>query len=267
MATSDKIESAAALQEAVFEALVSQGYIQEWASSFSAANLPPLGIEMRGQSANLEPKYRVQQVVFRALASTDFEGKRALFQRNPKDEFKNLLEIYNQLRAWLDPENFLDIPPMPATGTPSTRTLIVRYLVGGKCLTRVQQEIIRPDIKEFGDKELDMMLDIGRIVLEEQLNARLGLPWIAEEDTRARFWEGNASNVGHYFGGVVGRAIATLGATAISPFVKLPDEVTRGVGFMFAVTGRKLAEALMHRELIDNPDDYPPPDVTFEESL
>lgn len=267
MTSSDAIKNAAAQQDAAFQSVVTQGYFQEWADSFSPANLTGVSPDTRTESANLEPLYRVQQVVFRALASPDYEAKRALFQSSPKREFENLLDIYNQMRAWLDPKNFLDIPPTPEGTPPNMRTLIVRYLIGGKCLTRVQQEIVRPDIKEFGDKELDMMLDIGRIVLEEQFNARLNLPWLAEDDSRARFWEGNASNVGHYFGGVMGRAIATLGATAISPFVKLPDEVTRGVGFMFAVTGRKLAEALMHQELIDNPNDYPAPDPTYEGSL
>lgn len=257
-----KVKASAQLQ-----AVVIPTYLEDWASSFSIASLPPPGMAVGVETRDLEPMYRIQQVVFRALTSPDFEMKRVLFQSNPKKEFKNLLEIYNQMRGWLDPANFIDVPPIHPGTTPTTRALILAYLVGGRCPTRVRQEMVRPDIKTIGDEELEMMLDIGRIILEEQLNARLGLPWLAEDDARGRFWEGNASNIGHYFGGVLGRAIATLGATTISPFINLPEEVTRGVGFVFAVTGRKLAEAAMHQELVNNPNDYPPPELTFEEGL
>jgi hypothetical protein len=186
-----------------------------------------------------------------------FAGARA----HVRAEVSTLYDLYRDARQWVqDHDDVVGIILSGGTvGAHDVNSLLLDYLVLGRCKTRVGGEIVLPG-DESGDKTLHTLLGMFRIWHEDswsRLRPDL-LPWLAdvegEEARRFRHWESEAGDFGDRLASSMGRA-AAVGATGIlNPIVKLPDEVTVAVAFIAGVQGRKVAELKMHQYLVENPD-------------
>ena len=178
-----------------------------------------------------------------------------------EDQVSQVLTMFNGAREQVqtvmaDPVGNVMNPPGAGEHTLGNRLL--RYLVLGKCDTRLGNDIALPG-SDSRDKTLDTIFGVLRIteecVFDDQWPDRL--PWLADDDTkpgkRFRAWETKAGDLADRLGAALGRTAAATAQGLISPFVKLPDEVVLAISFVAGITARKTAEEAMHAYLKDNP--------------
>ncbi|MDQ3864675.1 MAG: hypothetical protein M3317_14490 [Actinomycetota bacterium] len=174
---------------------------------------------------------------------------------------RDLYHVYGDARARI--EGYGDVVGTiinrPTTEDHDLNTLILNYLILGKCKTRLGEEIQLPG-EDSADKTLNTLLGVVRIISEYSWDTQHTnyLPWLADDESdaakRFKTWEIPTGKLGDRLASSLGRA-AAVGATAlVNPFLKLPDEVTVAVAFIAGVQGRKMAELKMHQYLLQNPN-------------
>jgi hypothetical protein len=240
LSTVPEADLAVTIEEAYVPSLMSPSALQD-PGSFDATNYAAV------TAIGLNP---VRQFLARFTQSKDVADT----------SVRELYSLYSDARQRI--ETFSDVVGLilnqDASGSPDLSTLLLNYLVLGECKTRLGETIALPS-DDSKDKPLDTLLGVLRIISEDQWNNRhkTFLPWLAdnESDSAAQYktWEIRAGSLGDTLAGALGRAAAVGATSLLSPFIKLPDEVTIAVSFIAGVQGRKMAELKMHQYLLENP--------------
>jgi hypothetical protein len=254
--------------------MANEDFFDTWMADFEAREVrlgasQTVTMEMKGFRFSFEkpavslPHHISNISAFGAITTEGYEKKANLFNENPRKAIKAVYQLYKDVRTFLKPDmgNIVTTiaKDIDDKDNHDLTTLILRYVILGECTTRLGEKISRPD-KKIEDVYFDVLLDVARIVFEDRWNKQFKLPWLENDTTdlgkKCLKWEKRAGDLGDYAGGAFGRAVAAVAATAISPFVKLPDEATKAVGFLFGITARKTSEVVVGNEIIKNPDSF-----------
>jgi len=202
------------------------------------------------------------QIAMAATSSDGFRKRVDHFLTKPKTAIEEVYQIYSQTRQELlliDPnkihETLLRISlDLENDKKQDVKTKVFRYLLVGKCSTRLGDEIKRPDGLE--DKYFEILMDISRIIFETKADDELRLPWLSGKtdiDSLNHIkWEKRAGSLADYAGGAIGRAVSASVTASISPFIKIPDEASKAVALLFGLMAKKTAELAMYNELLIN---------------
>lgn len=179
-----------------------------------------------------------------------------------KTAITTLFDYYNrardQLRNLSDHVEHYILEPSAVTGHTWDEQLL-RYLVMGQYQTRLGVTLLLPG-DQSRDKTLETVLGILRILFESHFDIQYPnlLPWLADDNSaeaqRFKTWETKAGDLGDRIGSSLGRTAAVTATSLISPFVKLPDEITQAISFLAGVNARKVTELKMHQYLMAHPD-------------
>jgi hypothetical protein len=231
---------------------------------------PQLYLDKHIQIARELPRiYRTPSLVANSVAVSVVGGdslqrKIEHFNLHPKESIQEIYSLYAivQDHLTLDPKDIIQrvVMDLDDAKRQDVHTQILRYLILGECKTRLGDKISRSE-KNIEDIYFDVLLDVARIIFEDRWNNAHNLPWLADKKSKKssifRGWEKRAGDLGNYMGGAVGRAVSAGVTSIISPLIKLPDEVSRAIAFLFGITCRKEAETAMHLEILSNPDHFP----------
>jgi hypothetical protein len=106
-----------------------------------------------------------------------------------------------------------------------------------------------------------VLLGVVRIIVDDLWDNgqfKADLHWFADDDQsaltkRCKDQQTRAGDVADNVAGSLGRAAATAAESLVSPFVKLPDDLTKAISFISRANGRKALEVAMHRQLAADP--------------
>lgn len=121
--------------------------------------------------------------------------------------------------------------------------VIIEFLMGAPYNTRTGKAISRPKIEDLDYNYIGIMYMILEIILEERFNNTLGLPML---DDHKQF-EKEIADVCELLGGTAGNTAIAAIDTAISPIIRLPQEVKKLLSVLISITARKLGEYAAHR--------------------
>jgi len=262
-------------------------YIDQWISGFpqgsaTGGNLTARVVEALGHIPPVEQMLEVSQipkgvpqlyrtpslvthgVVLSIIKGDNLQHQAEEFKQKPRVAVEETYKLYEIVKDCLTVKTD-DIVQQVAVDLSdkkrqNVQSQILRYMILGECQTRLGEKISRPE-KNIEDVYFDVLLDVARVIFEDRWNTANNLPWLADDQSKTsniyRGWEKRAGDLGNYMGGAVGRAIAAGVTSVLSPIVKLPDEVSRAIAFLFGVTCRKAAETAMQAEIKHNPDHFP----------
>jgi hypothetical protein len=130
-----------------------------------------------------------------------------------KENLNELRKMYGSIRKAVENRKdvvalVLSIPPGPSKELDDK---ILAYLVQGKSFTRLGEEVTLP-AEGTDDRPLLTLLGLVRVVAEHHMDERMGLDWLAEDDSaearRFKLWESRAGALGDTIGAALGRAAA-----------------------------------------------------------
>lgn len=177
-----------------------------------------------------------------------------------RSEIEQLFAYIHDARTRLDDllQREMSIVTQDVAADHSLDSRLLQYFVLGKSITRTGGRISLPDDNSV-DTSLETVLGTLRIMEEVAFDDHLSdqLPWLAdktdETSLKCKGWEQKAGDLADRIGAALGRTAAAAAQGAVSPFVKMPDEVVKGIAFVAGVTARKTAEAQMHLYVRDHP--------------
>jgi hypothetical protein len=138
---------------------------------------------------------------------------------------------------------------------PKSRLLILRYFIKGKCTDRFGEEIVKPE-GDLRSEYFTVGLDIGRILLQREIERKTGLLWLAKSSNELKdvekahkFWESHATKLSNP---LIGAGISA-GLAAIPT---LSDNASKAASMVIGVTCSKTVESLVAKAIEQDPDKW-----------